>query len=162
MPAGISAVGTQVEIGAAGDEDEENTVGDATFSEDLGCVVKADLPELETQFVEDKCLGLDPAVVPSIPTWLMPGEMSLGLKYGQDAYVQIKAWQLAKKRLWVRLTFPKQLTSAGILQATATTAVFRAYIRQPKIDFPEDGGRVPLDVSLKIDSDITVTPGTAI
>lgn len=162
MAQGVSSLGVNVEVGTAAAEITDfPDIGTITFV-DLGCVVSTDLPLPETQFFEDKCLGQTNRVVKSIPTWLMPGEMSLNLKYGQDAFNQINTWQAVSKRLYVRLTFPKQLVpSTGVLQATAATAVYRAYIRQPKVDFPEDGGRVPITLTLKVDSEVQFTKGTA-
>lgn len=148
---GTSSIGTQVQIGEI----------DGVFV-DLGCTVKASLPGPETQFVEDKCLGQTSRGISSIATWINLGMLTLTLKYGQDAYEQLLDWQNDSLRLFVKLTFPKQLTDAGILQATAAVAEFRAYIQQPQLDFPEDGGRVPIDLTLKVDSDIDFTPGTSI
>ena len=148
---GTSSIGTNVQIGET----------DGVFA-DLGCVVKTSLPGPETQFVEDKCLGQDSRAIQSIPTWIQLGMLTLSLKYGQDAYDQILDWQNDALRLYVKLTFPLQMTDAGVLQSVAATAEFRAYIQQPQLDFPEDGGRVPIDLTLKVDSDVDFTPGTSI
>ena len=149
--AGTSSIGTQVEIGEA-DEDYV----------DLGCTVEADLPGPDTQFVEDKCLGQDDRGIASIPTWDDLGTMTLRLKYGQDAYTQLLAWQEDQVRLHVKLTFPKQITDAGELQTVAAYAKFRAYVKQPSVSFPEDGGRVPINLTLKVDSRPVFTEGTSI
>ncbi len=151
--AGVSSFGTQVQIGEA-DEDYV----------DLGCVTMAGVPGPDQQFSEDKCLGQDDRGIPSLPGFQDLGMMTLNLKYGQDAYGQLLDWQQEEppRRVWVKLTFPKQYTAAGVLQAVAATCKFRAYIKQPSIEFPEDGGRVPINLTLKIDSMPDFTPGTSI
>jgi hypothetical protein len=154
MATGTSSIGTNVQIGET----------DGVWV-DLGCVVSTDLPGPEQQFVEDKCLGQSSRGIASIPTFQNLGTMSLMLKYGQDAYTQLLAWMQDSDgpvRVFVKLTFPKQLTDAGVLQATAAIAEFRAYIQQPSISFAEDGGRVPINLTLKVDSDIEFTEGTSI
>ncbi len=148
---GTSSIGTVVEIGDADDD---------YF--DLGCTVDADLPGPDTQFVEDKCLGQATRHVQSIATWIQMGELTVTLKYGQDAYEQLLDWQDASTRLYVKLTFPKQYTDAGVLQATAAYAKFRAYVKQPKVNFDGEGGRVPISLTMKVDSAVEFTPGTSI
>jgi hypothetical protein len=126
---------------------------------DLGCVVSTDLPGPEQQFVEDKCLGQDSRAVASIPTFQNLGTMSLMLKNGQDGYAQCVEWMNTEPppQLFAKLTFPKQYTDAGVLQATAAYAKFRAYLQQASLSFAEDGGRVPLNVTLKVNSAIEFT-----
>lgn len=163
MAVGLSSIGTSIQVGtsvnAITDFPDE---GDITFV-DLGCVISSDLGLPETQFFEDKCLGQESRLVKSIPTWNMPGEFTTMHKFSQDTFQQLNTWQEDQKRLNVKLTFPKQLVAAtGILQTVADTARFRAYIRTAKTPFPEDGGRVTVEVTYKIDSEIQYTEGTAV
>ncbi len=148
---GTSSIGANFQLGEADDD-----------YVDLGCIVDADLPAPETQFVDDKCLGQDDRHVASIPTWIQDGDAMITLKYGQDAYDQIMEWQEANQRLYAKVTFPKQLTDAGDLQDTAAIAKFRCYVKQQKTTFDGEGGRVQIALTLKVDSIVTFTPGTSI
>lgn len=153
MATGVSSYGAAVQIGES----------DGVYV-DLGCTIGAQLPGPMQQFVDDKCLGQATRGIASIPTFQDLGTMTLNLKYGQDAYSQLLTWMQEEppRQVYVKITFPKQLDSGGDQQATAAYVKFNAYIQQPSIEFPEDGGRMPINLTLKVNSDFDFTEGSAL
>jgi hypothetical protein len=148
---GTSSIGANIELGEA---DDDYT--------DFGCMVDADPPAPETQFVPDKCLGQEDRHVRSIATFIEDGDAQINVKYGQDGYDQLLTWQEEGRRLYGKVTFPKQFTDAEELQDTAAIAKFRCYVKQPKINFDGEGNRVMISLTVKVDSKVTFTKGTSI
>ena len=120
---------------------------------DLGDVISGEPPKKEQQFADDKYLGQPTRGIRSIPTFANLGTGTIVVKTNGEGYAQLMQWQDDEppRRLYAKITFPKEVNDSGVAQTTAAVAKFRCYLQDVGTPFPADGGRLETTITVKAD-----------